>query len=507
MKKLFLTCASWILSLALLFADASVTFASPPDAPREQLVEIPLHRLTAIEEELERLRERESVRDAAHAGTMQGLSLSDKSILQCAWESGVECDSCDSGSCLPTCCDGCGELRCGCGGCYSCQCPTPDAPCIDCPRVTTLRPFSNLRIYGALKTDMLINEARPLAPGTPFFLTPASTRGLDQTTFDLHARQSTLAAAFTGPVISGFQSSGVIVGLFYNDAVVVDQYGLLPLQAWGELRNEQWRIAAGLQFDVFAPGLPTVLPFSALAASGNAGNSFRGQLRVERFIIPSENRQWTIQFALSEPVNTSIDPTFRVSEDNGFPNVEGRLALGLGELQGAGPLAKRPFEIGVSGVVGQIRTTPPPPDPRVVADVWGVAVDGRMMFSPKCGLTGEFYTGKTLGSYNGGVLQNINLVTLEGIRSSGGWLEGFVFLTPCVHSHFGYAIDDPRDADVSANPLDLGRLQNSTYFANVLWDVNKTFRIGFEFTWRETDYAGLPDNEGAGYHTQIQWSF
>ena len=94
--------------------------------------------------------------------------------------------------------------------------------------------------------------------------------------------------------------------------------------------------------------------------------------------------------------------------------------MGLGELQGAGPLAKRPFEIGVSGVVGQIRTTPPPPDPRVVADVWGVAVDGRMMFSPNCGLAGEFYTGKTLGSYNGGVRPTSNC---HLARKRGAWDE------------------------------------------------------------------------------------
>ncbi len=55
-----------------------------------------------------------------------------------------------------------------------------------------------------------------------------------------------------------------------------------------------WRFAAGLQFDVFSPGIPTVLPFSALAASGNAGNSFRGQLRLERFLYPSNDSQWTL---------------------------------------------------------------------------------------------------------------------------------------------------------------------------------------------------------------------
>ena len=66
-------------------------------------------------------------------------------------------------------------------------------------------------------------------------------------------------------------------------------------------------------------------------------------------------------------------------------------------------------------------------------------------------------------------------------------------------------IDDPIDRDVGITQ----RTQNSTVFANLIWDVNQTFRIGTEFTYRETKYRSpaLLDNEGAGFHTQFQWSF
>ena len=37
---------------------------------------------------------------------------------------------------------------------------------------------------------------------------------------------------------------------------------------------------------------------------------------------PTTNTQWTMQFALSDPVTTTIDPQFRFIEDNGWPNVE-----------------------------------------------------------------------------------------------------------------------------------------------------------------------------------------
>lgn len=189
---------------------------------------------------------------------------------------------------------------------------------------------------------------------------------------------------------------------------------------------------------------------------------------------------------------------------NGWPNVEGRIALALGA---PGATGVRPFEVGISGIVGQIRTTPLPPDPQVVANVWGVGTDFRWRINDTFGFVGEFYSGQGLGTYNGGILQNVNADTFESIRSTGGWLEGYVYLTPCLHSHMGYGIDDPRDNDVSLDPAALGRVRNETYFANLLWDVNKTLRVGFEFSWRETDYASLNDNEGAGYQGQFRWSF
>jgi hypothetical protein len=411
--------------------------------------------------------------------------------------------------------DGCGGKCCDCcGGFYSCQCPLTPAPCIECPHVSTLSPYFNVRFFGALKLDMLFSEARTIALGTPFFLGTRPTVGFDQNVVSIHARQSTLGAAFTGPQFCGFQSGGLVVAMFFNDSVIEDRYGLLPLQAYGELKNNDWRFAAGLQFDVFSPRAPTVLPFSVLGASGNSGNSFRGQLRLERFLHPSDDCQWTLQFALSEPIGSTIDSAFRISEDNGWPNVEGRIALGIGQPEQVGLEAYRPFEIGVSGVVGQIRTSEPLLARQVVADVWGASVDCRWKITRCWGVAGEVYTGQALGTYNGAALQTVNLdlatpalSTLEGIRSTGGWFETFLYLTPCLHTHVGYGVDDPVDSDVGISQ----RTLNSTIFANLIWDLNQTFRIGFEFTWRETNRRSIPmvdfDNEGAGFHTQFQWAF
>ena len=170
-----------------------------------------------------------------------------------------------------------------------------------------------------------------------------------------------------------------------------------------------------------------------------------------------------------------------------------------------------PFQLGSSGVGGQIRTTQLLTN-QVAADVWGIGADLRWQLTSCLGIAREFYTGQGLGTYGGGILQNINFDTADlanstgqSIRSTGGWLEAFLYWTPCLHTHVGYGLDDPIDRDLAQTQ----RSRNSTAFANLIWDVNQSFRIGTEFTYRETEYVSpdLLSNEGPGFHTQFQWSF
>jgi hypothetical protein len=348
----------------------------------------------------------------------------------------------------------------------------------------------------------LFNSRRPVAPGTPFFLTSGPAPGFHQQTFDASARQTTLTALVLGPEICGFQSSAVIAANFYSSSLVEDLWGLLPLQAYAQLKNDDWRIAAGLQLDIFNPLNPTVLPLSYLGASGNTG-AFRGQARIERYLHPCEDQQITLTAGISDPIPTTVSNTFRLSEDNGWPNIEGRAAWALGPLSGEGPLAARPFEVGVSGVVGQIRTTVPFTR-QVVANVWGLGTDLRWAVSERFGVQGELFVGQTLGTYMGGILQNINSSTFAGVHSAGGWIELYYYICPeKLHTHVGYGLDDPRDRDLAPGQP----VRNDTYFANLIWDVTTHFRLAGEFTYRKTAYTILPNNDGVGFQTQVQFKF
>src|SRR5262245_35581673 len=290
---------------------------------------------------------------------------------------------------------------CTCCHCAPCECPQQPAPCIECPHVSTLLPNWNVNIFGALQGNMLFNTARPVAPGIPMFLAPGTVQ--PQNTLDIFARSSSLGAVLTGPEIGPFRAGGLIMVLFYNDALIVDRYGVLPIQAYGDLKNEDWRIAAGLQFNVFCPNIPTMLTFSSLIASGNPGNNFVGQFRLERFLYPSDDSQLTIQMALSDPVATEVvsnspisqiitgAPALRVTEDNGWPNIEARIAYAVGELTQVGLEQKRALEVGVDFVGGQLRTAIPF-RPNIVANTFGLGTDLRWRINDRWGVVGEAFT-------------------------------------------------------------------------------------------------------------------
>jgi hypothetical protein len=169
---------------------------------------------------------------------------------------------------------------------------------------------------------------------------------------------------------------------------------------------------------------------------------------------------------------------------------------------GEGLAAKRPFETGVSGFVGQMRTIQGPV--RVVENTWGVGTDLRWAVTDRFGLQGELYAGQSIGTYGGAILQNINLATFSSVHSAGGWGEAYFYLVPeCLHTHWGYGIDDPLDGDLAPGQP----VRNNTYFANLIWDVSKNVRIAFEVTYRQTAYTVLSNNEGMTFQTQFQWKF
>lgn len=397
-----------------------------------------------------------------------------------------------------------GAVRdCGCR-CFPCQCPLPSAPCIECPHVSTLNPNFNLRIFGSLTGEALFAESRPIIPSGIILISP--NLGQDTKTFEAHAKSSSLGVAFTGPKFGGYQVGGTFLSYAYGETFQADQYGLYVVRAFAELKSESTRIALGLNGDVINPRAPETLNFNAANGAGNLG-FFRGQFLVENSYALARGGILTTQFAISDPVATSFADFDRVTpgmvnllEDNGWPNLEGRLLIALGESP-ATPGRPHPFEFGISGLAGQLRRTDLPTNR--IHDVWAFGLDAHIELTESIGINGEFFTGKAIGNYNASIVQ-VDNGNFSPVRSTGGWGDVYLNWTPCLHSHIGYAIDDPLNSTLTAGlPT-----RNEVAFANVIWDVNSSLEVGFEISRWETSYtAPVPDNDAMVYHTRVRVKF
>lgn len=380
--------------------------------------------------------------------------------------------------------------------------------------VSMLNNTSTLKLFANFSAIAGFSTTREFPTGGPLFLLPASNIGAHTNTFDLAARQSSFGGSFSGPEFGGFTPGGFFLAYIQNDNLTSDAYGLLPFQAYGDLKSEHWRFAAGLQSDVFNPVSPTMIPLIGLFDSGNSG-SFRGQIRLEHLFKPSDEFQLTTIVALSKPTATVVTGSnsinSRITESNGWPNIEGRIAAGIGEEDElAGGRKWRPVTWGVSGLIGQLRNAsialnPDPNDPffrRATINVWGLGTDLTAAITSRLGVRGELFLGQSLGEYNAMIGQTFGS-NRQAIRGAGGFGEVFYYFTDSLHVHTGYGIDAPVIRDLAADQI----ARNQTFYANAFWDITKAFQVSFEVQYRKTDYVTFKDARGAVFMTQFLWRF
>ena len=368
-----------------------------------------------------------------------------------------------------------------------------------------------LKASGALSILTVNGTQRSFVPWSPLFLLPPSPFGLDTSTFEMHARQSNFQLLYDGPQIEGWKTGALTKLYMSNSSLTTDTYGVLPIVAFGEMKNDDWRFAIGLQPDLFAPRDPGVIPMTLMGGAGNAG-TFRGQIRLERFWTPSEESQATLQAALSDPISTVLlDATRRTTEGNGWPNLEIRGVLGLGAKEElAGGRTERPIELGIAGLVGQIRNTQnvfdlddinPNIPVRSIINVGGLSVDGKINLTANTGLIAEGYVGQGLGNYAGNIFQTYHPDTFAVIRGRGGFLELFHYWNDRLQVHVGYGVEGPLRQDLPA--AGTGILKNSAYFASMFCDITKFLQYSFQVDYRHTDYVMLNDNRGFVFYNQF----
>jgi hypothetical protein len=369
---------------------------------------------------------------------------------------------------------------------------------------------ASLRLWAEAKLLGFSSSRYTFNSGQPLIVSPKNP----DTSYDLSAQQSMVYGAFQGPQWHGW-TPGAFAIFWLQDNILAEGYQFTPVVYYGEISNGTWRLAAGQGFDVFAPRDPDTLPNGKLAASGNPG-AYRPQFRVESHFKAGEGFAGALQLAASSPVTTALPDQVDLSnlqsqeivEDNGWPNVEGRLSLGFGAgKERAGGRQLRPLELGFSGVVGKLRVldniralTPLTlTSDRSVISVWGAAFDGQLALGRRLGISGELYTGQGLGEYMSGILQTYNRSSNQAVPTSGGWVQLYVYLSDNLRLNLGYGIDHAQDGGA------FSLLTNATAFANLVWDVNPWLQLGLEGDYKLTTYDTFGDKDAWVVISQVMF--
>lgn len=379
------------------------------------------------------------------------------------------------------------------------------APAEAKPAITGRFGGINVTLGGAVRTTVITSSARGQPDGTPFFLLP-DFPGQPEGSTKFDARASNVTIGMDGLTSGDYKFGGLLLFTFTNGNLLSGGYGFTPLYAYVDAQSDDARFAMGLQEDVFSPRIPKMVDsISALAASGNPGNSSRAQLRAERYLRVGNRDKLTLIGALSDSLPQTVEPDFsRITENTGLPNLELRALYASGEPGPEAWIRWPDYEVGASGVAGRFRTLSPLGNfDSFRSTLWGIALDGRLRLGRQAGLQGELYTGQALGPYLATILQTVNLTTQQAIRSYGGWGEFAWYWKPTLHSHAGYGIDHNRSGDVAPGNM----VRNQTAFANLIWDISPYTTVSVEGTWRRTDWLGLPDNEGVGLMLSTELRF
>ena len=350
---------------------------------------------------------------------------------------------------------------------------------------------------GYLKADVVWDQTRVTAGNYALYVTaPTDVNAEKNDVMSITARESRLGLDFSWTD-----------GLYKTDAKVeLDFYGLgvssatassqenkatsMLRHAYAQVTRGHWSLLAGQTSDVMSPLAPKTVNYTVCWDQGNIGYR-RPQLRLSTWVKPSERAKVTLAVAAARTLGGDVDGAsidgIAVDDgaDSGLPTFEGRLGLGLQMCD------KGSLDLGFSGHYGrETRSTATAID-TLSAESWSVNADLKATFCARTELAGEFFLGKNLGTYFGGVGQTLNFIG-EEIGAMGGWVQVSHSPVNRLWLNLGYGFDDPDEEDfgVAEGSTKTEKFfdKNSVVFGSVFYNLTSTVQTMLEVSWLETDY-------------------
>jgi hypothetical protein len=326
-----------------------------------------------------------------------------------------------------------------------------------------------------------------MAPGVP------GTSGA----FSGSLRQSQLGVEVFGPDVAGAHTSANVKFDFAGGQVDTENgavMGIVRLRT-GTIRMD-WAdtsIVAGQDSAFFAPLVPTSLASLAVPALSYSGNlwMWTPQLRVEHHVALSDDSSLLLQAGIMDSLTSDYpDPEDRVpsqGEQSGQPAYAARVAWNHHAFG-------RDVTVGVGGYYGRQNWG----FGRSV-DGWAGTTDVTVPIGKYFDFTGEFYRGRAMGGFGGGVGQSVVLsgpqndpaTVIRGLDSLGGWVQ--LKYKPKANFEMNFALgnDNPFAGELRNNPASAalyGQLisRNFTPFVNFIYHVRSNILFSAEYRRLQT---------------------
>lgn len=344
--------------------------------------------------------------------------------------------------------------------------------------------------YGFVNVSA-VYENQKTTPGD-FAIYALSPDMEDNDAFYLDPRSSRFGVCINAPGIKAWENSAVkaVFEVDFQGAYSLrTKSALLFRKAFVEVGTPKLRLMAGQDWEVISPLYPSSLNYAAASAAGNIGYR-KTMLRYAQDIPLSSKTALLIQCAAVDNVlrdgigYQGITPTLA-----SFPVGEARMAFAWDMLE-----VNNKLVLGVSGHYGQQRFDVTAESKKQIFDTWSLNLDLNLPLGKKFLLQGECFVGANLSSFDGGILQGVDLLGMNTIGDRGGWVNLNYTPKNNIKFNLGYTVDDPSDKDLTGGVspakggVYISRTYNQSVYANANYFWNKQLMTGVEVSNWQTDW-------------------
>lgn len=339
--------------------------------------------------------------------------------------------------------------------------------------------------YGFVKFDAIYETG---AGSHGNFAIWAKDPGENDSLWHLTANHTRIGLNLQGISFGTFKVTGKVEIDFYGGGAE-NKANPMMRHAFLKVSDGSLSFIAGQTWDIICPLNPPTLNYPVAWGAGNIGYR-RPQLRIQK-VVTTGNSVITMEAGIFRTImsdfnNDGIDDGLA----GGFPTVQARLAAKF-SLGGSASI-----QLGVSGHTGKSKG-----DVEYTTD--SINGDLLLVISPRFKILAEYFSGKNLGAFLGGIVQNVNPGSEEEIKAKGFFVCAVANPTAKLQLAAGYSMDDPDDDTLRT----AYRSKNTSFFGNFLISFSKSFKIGFEVSNWVTDYIGRDQQKTTRFQNSWILSF